>query len=207
MPFTLPFSARLRLGATASVVAVASILGGNPAAAHTPTPAPRTFSAPVDPYASYSAESGCSSTVKPGILAVRDAILLPTYGGSRSDVLTLRSCTSKNSGHEEGRALDWMMDARIASEAEHAKAFLSWLLRTDSSGKAHANARRLGVMYIQHNNRMWRAYSSDKSWQPQYVNGVACSNLGSSYATKCHRDHVHISFSWDGAYKRTSYSK
>ncbi len=181
------------------------MLVANPATAHAPTPAPRPFSAPVDAYAAYSVESDCSSTVRPGVLAVRDQILLPTYGGTRSDVSMLRSCTAANSGHEEGRALDWMMDARIAAEAEHARALLSWLLATDPAGHPHAMARRLGVMYIVYNNQVWRAYAPAKAWQPQYVNGVACANLGSSYATWCHRDHVHISFSWDGANKRTSY--
>ena len=202
----MPFAARRLLrGAVASVAAAAALLVADPALAHAPTPAPRTFTAPVDPYASYVAETGCSSTVKPGIIAVRDSILLPTYGGSKSDVLTLRSCSSSDSGHEEGRALDWMMDARVPAEAEHAKAFLSWLLRTDSSGKTHAMARRLGVMYVQHNNKMWRSYRPSEGWQPQYYGGRDCATLSSSYATACHRDHVHISFSWDGAEKRTSY--
>ena len=66
-------------------------------------------------------------------------------------------------------------------------------------------ARRLGIQYIQYNNMMWRAYNANAGWRPQMMGGKTCSTLGSSYTTSCHRDHIHTSFSWNGANKKTSF--
>jgi hypothetical protein len=53
-------------------------------------------------------------------------------------------------------------------------------------------ARRLGVMYIIHNRRIWGSYRAGEGWRP-YV------------GANPHTDHVHFSFSWAGARKQTSY--
>ena len=66
-------------------------------------------------------------------------------------------------------------------------------------------ARRLGIQYIQYNNMMCGAYDASAGWKPQMVGGKACSTLGSTYKTTCHRDHIHTSFSWNGANKKTSF--
>jgi hypothetical protein len=52
--------------------------------------------------------------------------------------------------------------------------------------------RRLGVMYIIYNRRIWASYRAEEGWRP--------------YAgTNPHTDHMHFSFSWAGARKQTSY--
>jgi hypothetical protein len=56
-------------------------------------------------------------------------------------------------------------------------------------------ARRLGIMYIIWNKQIWGAYSAGSGWRPYSCSGV----------TGCHQDHVHFSFAWNGAMKRTSY--
>ncbi len=170
-----------------------------------PVPTAPTFGTSIDAYAAYDAEDTCSATPKPGVVALRDKILLPTYGGASWRYGMYRACSSNNSGHEEGRALDWMMNASVATERANAEAFLAWLLATDRYGNPHANARRLGIMYMMFNGRMWRAYQPSAGWQPQLYGGTNCANLGSAYNTLCHRDHIHISLTWDGAYQRTSY--
>jgi peptidoglycan hydrolase-like protein with peptidoglycan-binding domain len=53
-------------------------------------------------------------------------------------------------------------------------------------------ARRFGIMYIIWNKKMWRAYDPGRGW---------AAYTGSSP----HTDHIHFSFSWDGADKRTSW--
>jgi len=53
-------------------------------------------------------------------------------------------------------------------------------------------ARRFGIMYIIWNKKMWRAYDPGRGW---------AAYTGSSP----HTDHIHFSFSWDGAYGRTSW--
>src|SRR5215210_2467253 len=37
------------------------------------------------------------------------------------------------------------------------------------------------------------------------IGGKACSTYGAGYVTTCHRDHIHFSFSWAGANRKTSY--
>lgn len=178
-----------------------------PAAAATP-PTP-TFGPVIDAYAQSETEATCSPTEKPGDASLRD-LIVATWGGSSNIV---RPCTSAASGHEEGRAIDWMMDTTNPAQEAKAQAFLAWLFATDSYGNPHAMARRLGVMYIEHGDLMYRSYRKDGASEftalPQMVtvNGVktACAALPASYATTCHRNHVHISLSWDGAMKRTTY--
>ena len=53
-------------------------------------------------------------------------------------------------------------------------------------------ARRFGIMYIIWNHKMWRAYDPGRGWAP--YSGVSP-----------HTDHIHFSFTWDGAYGRTSW--
>jgi hypothetical protein len=61
-------------------------------------------------------------------------------------------------------------------------------------------ARRLGVMYVIWNNRMWGAWSG--RWE-EYDGCL--SRLTRADDNACHRTHVHISLSWNGANGRVSY--
>ncbi len=54
------------------------------------------------------------------------------------------------------------------------------------------NARRLGVMYVIFNGRIWSSYRAGDGWRA-YSGGES------------HADHIHISLSWSGAAKRTSW--
>lgn len=73
-----------------------------------------------------------------------------------------------------------------------ARQVFTWLFRADPSGRRFAMARRLGVMYIIHNRRIWGSYRATEGWRP-YI------------GANPHTDHVHFSFSWAGARKRTSW--
>ena len=68
--------------------------------------------------------------------------------------------------------------------------FLAWLVGPDAQGVAAGNARRLGVQYVIFNRQTWQSWTG--AWKPY----TGCSP---------HTDHVHISLSWDGAFKRTSW--
>jgi hypothetical protein len=60
----------------------------------------------------------------------------------------------------------------------------------------------LGVMYIIWNNKIWSAHSAKQGWVP-YRN---CAKLPKrSSDTVCHRNHMHISLSWEGAMGRSSF--
>jgi hypothetical protein len=173
------------------------------AAATAPVPAPRSFGAVADAFAHYERENTCSPTQKPGAGALR-RLLRRTYGSAISSS-TVRPCTRADSGHEEGRAVDWMTNKSVPAQKAMATAFLSWLLARDSYGNSHAMARRLGIQYVIWNNRMWRAYDPGRGWA-EYNNCLHEQKRGkAAWANACHRTHVHFSLSWDGAYKRTSY--
>jgi hypothetical protein len=87
-----------------------------------------------------------------------------------------------------------------ATQRAQAAAVINWLLATDRRGKSFANARRLGVMYVIFNNRIWGSWSG--AWAP-YNNCAKQPQAG--YDNQCHRTHMHISLSWNGALGRTTF--
>jgi hypothetical protein len=145
----------------------------------------------IEPYAAYDPQTTCSAGAKPGVLDFRDR-LLATYPASRSLGISRACSVGGRSEHKEGRALDWGVRVDRPAERASAEAVLTWLLATDAEGNEHANARRLGVMYIVWNKRIWGAYRADAGWRPY---------RGSSP----HTDHIHFSFAWPGARAKTSF--
>ena len=190
------------IGLLTVALASAGLLSAGSASAAVRTPYAPTYHAGIDTYSSYESESTCSIKPKPGVVAWRD-LLVRTYGSRWSNIS--RACSASISGHEEGRSLDYGNLASNPTQKAQADALLTWLLATDVHGSTHAMARRLGIQYIQYNNRMWRAYNAAAGWQPQMLGGKKCAKRGSRYVTACHRDHIHFSFSWAGARKKTSY--
>jgi hypothetical protein len=83
-----------------------------------------------------------------------------------------------------------MLNASNAADRAKADAFLQWLVGPDKDGVAAGNAHRLGVMYVIWNKQSWESWRG--SWK---------AYTGASP----HTDHIHISLSWDGAMKRTSW--
>nr|WP_257907362.1 peptidoglycan-binding protein [Janibacter limosus] len=69
---------------------------------------------------------------------------------------------------------------------------LSWLPAPDSEGRPAAMARRFGIMYMIFDRQIWGTYQMEDGWRP--YNG-----------SSPHTDHIHFSFSWDGAMQRTSW--
>ena len=183
--------ARVLAVVTSSAVIVG--VGVSPAQAAYPVPAPPTAFGPyAEPLARYVAPAICARSAQPGTLALR-SLLVATYP-SRPTISTYRTCTGTTSSddHQEGRALDWMMSASNAGDRALASTFFAWLFATDKYGNAYANARRLGIEYMIWNRQMWRAYNPSAGWQP-YTGSVP------------HTDHIHISLSWAGARKQTSW--
>ena len=184
-----PLLAQLPAGAQLTAVAAVQ-----------PVPATRVFKAPIEPYADYLGQTLCSPTAKSGLVKLA-ALLQITYGPH--DIGITRPCTDGGqSEHKEGRALDWMI---TASQRPQAQAFLTWLLAPDKFGNPAAMARRLGVMYIGWDNQMWRAYDPSIGWTDLKTCSTNPAMKAPAYDTYCHRNHIHISFSWDGAQGTTSF--
>lgn len=149
------------------------------------------FARAIERLAPYQGQSTCSPTVKPGTAALR-SFVMKAFPGTRDSGITRACSIGGRSEHKEGRAWDWGVRYSVTSERVKAAAFLSWLRKTDSYGNRFANARRLGVQYVIWNRHIWSSYQADAGWR---------AYTGSDP----HTSHIHISLSWPGALKKTSF--
>jgi hypothetical protein len=184
---------RLSVAAIAAVALAAGLLVALPAPAHAAVPvpaAPAGLPAAIEANPPYQPAVSCDYTVKPG-LAKFEALVEKTYPGTGSSGI-LNTCAAEGtvSEHTEGRAWDWTVSVTNPATHADADALRAWLTANEG-----ANARRLGIMYIIWNAQIWGAYSPDAGWKPYACTGV----------TACHKDHMHFSFTWNGAWGRTSW--
>ncbi len=140
--------------------------------------------AQVDAQPGYQPQNSCDPVARPGTSALGE-LLAADYGGGA--IGYARSCVRGTTEHSDGRALDWMLDAHDPADLAIADRALGWMLANDAEV-----ARRLGVQYIIWNGKIWRAYRASSGWAPY-----------SGWSP--HTDHIHISLTWDGAMKRTSW--
>jgi peptidoglycan hydrolase-like protein with peptidoglycan-binding domain len=183
-------TARSVVTVLAAALAVGALGTGAAQAVVADPVAPTAAPAVVDGLTPYLPQVSCDPVAKPGTAALR-TLLLGTYGGR--DLGMTRACDiGALSEHKEGRAWDWGLSAAVPAEKAIAKQFLTWLLAPGPDGIVALNARRLGVMYVIWNGRIWSAYRSAEGWRT-YTGGES------------HADHIHISLSWNGAMKRTSW--
>ncbi|MDP9442059.1 MAG: hypothetical protein M3P34_07780, partial [Actinomycetota bacterium] len=164
--------------------------GGTPAGTDLPGH-DRWGGIPLEPLAVYEPQGICDPVAKPGVLGFRD-LLLARYPGSRNMGIG-RPCELPGvSEHKEGRAFNWGLDAYDPPERAAADEVLGWLLGPDEAGNPYAMARRLGIMYIIWDGRIWSSFLADEGWRP--FSGV-----------QDHTDHIHFSFNWAGARGETSF--
>lgn len=186
-------------------VALGTALSAAPASAAAPVPpTPAGLPSGIEALADYVGANSCDAAAKPGSTAL-GSLLKATYAGTSFSID--RPCGSDSlstSEHYDGRAVDWMVSVRDTTQRSYAQAALTWMLATDPGGNTFANARRLGVMYLIWNNRSWSAYRPQDGWR-EYNGCLDPTRAGNAYDTACHRNHVHISLSWAGAMKRSSY--
>jgi hypothetical protein len=192
---------------SATCAVVLGLLSGTLAAAAAEEPGdPRgtvTSSAPylmpLEPYAGYQPQTTCRQTPKPGVLMLADWLV--ARGGGYGTIA--RSCAgSSRSEHKEARAFDWVLDATDPVERALADAMLEEVLAPDDTGQPHALARRMGIMYIIWNDRMYASY--DGFAAERYLSS-GCRTRRTCSPTLRHRDHVHISLTRKGAKGRTSW--
>ena len=145
----------------------------------------------VEDFAAYVPQASCDPQWRKGIRQFRD-LVMKTYPWTQ-DWGSLRDCTDDGiSEHLDGRAWDWHVDVGKPKEFAAATDLINWLMAKGPDGKQAYWARRLGIMYIGYNHRIWGSYRASEGWRV----------LGNSNP---HTDHVHFSFSWEGAFGRTSF--
>src|SRR2546421_3013694 len=162
--------------------------GNGPTSSGLPHP---NFGSKIEGYAIYVGQSKCDPTPKPGVIAFR-AMFLKAFPGTRDDGITRQCYIGGRSEHKEGRAWDWAVSAYKPADVAKVNQALAWLFATDKYGHKYALIRRLGIMYIVWNRHIWSASIPSQGWLP--YNG-----------SSPHTDHVHFSFSWAAAYKKTTF--
>jgi hypothetical protein len=139
----------------------------------------------------YQAQSTCNPTPKPGTLAL-SKLVMAAYPGTSSSGIARDCSIGGKSEHKEGRAWDWRVVYTNAKQRAQAADFVHWAFATDPYGNKFAQARRLGIMYVIWNHKIWSSYNAGAGWRP-YTGADP------------HTSHMHISLSWAGAQKKTSY--
>ncbi len=155
---------------------------------------------PVEPYAGYQPQRACAPKAKAGTLALGRWVVR-TYGGGFGSIS--RSCRGRSvSEHKEGRAFDWRLDATRPADRTRANRFLAALRATGPSGEPAELARRMGVMYVIWNDRIYASYDR---FRARAYRSSSCKRLAGCSRTLRHRDHVHISLTRGGGLGRTSW--
>jgi hypothetical protein len=155
-------------------------------------PSPAHGYEPPEPYAPYQPQTQCRTSAQVGTRLLARWINRQFDGGRA--VASVRGCGGGTSEHQDGRAIDWSMDATRKAHRLEVNRFLSGLFKTDRAGHPHARARRMGIMYVIWNDRMYASY--DRFAQKPYT---PCKRPRDCSPTLRHRDHVHISLSPRGA--------
>ncbi|MCL1839284.1 MAG: hypothetical protein FWG47_08275 [Propionibacteriaceae bacterium] len=179
---------RIIYGFLAAIIAI-SVLPATQTAAVAPAPAADPIAIALDIHPGYKPQKECSTAAKPGAKALLET-LIKNFEGTSLGIS--RSCSSGGtSEHKEGRALDWGRDVKYESHRKSVDAAMEWL--TANNGEV---AIRLGVMYILWDQKIWSTYYPEMGWRRMPDRGSYSQN---------HKDHVHISLTWDGAMQRTSW--
>jgi hypothetical protein len=198
------FAARPSLRVLVVALALAAMVGvGLAEALPNGNPANRLLSKPMDDYA-YDHAKGCRKHPTSGILALQDWLESNAAGSFWGNMRCSKLSSSNYSLHAEGRALDWHLDARSASDRRAANRLIKLLLAPDRRGNPHALARRMGIQEI-----IWNCHSWWSGSQGMGVYSVCEGRNGSikknvNY-TLAHKDHIHFGLSWRGARKRTTF--
>ncbi len=154
----------------------------------------------IEDYAKYDPQSRCRPKAKPGT-TVLGRWIVRTQGGEFGGIA--RRCgVGGTSEHKEGRAFDWRLDATQKKDRQRAAAFLELVRATDKAGNSDARARRMGIMYVIWNDRMYSAWDGFEG-EPYLAS--SCPSRKKCSATARHRDHLHVSLSRVGGRGRTSW--
>ncbi|GGK56360.1 peptidoglycan-binding protein [Ornithinimicrobium pekingense] len=135
----------------------------------------------VDEKGPFAQQISCDPATRPGVTAF--ALLVSSHY-DRPSFSGARPCIDYASFHHDGRALDWPLNAWDSADRQIADAVISWLVADDGEV-----AKRFGIEYLIWNGLIWDNNSGRWSY----------------YTGNPHTDHIHFSFTWDGAQMRTSW--
>jgi hypothetical protein len=187
----------------ASVSLLLALLMG--AASVAASPFKSGFGPGIESFPSYEGQEICSPTAKPGVLAFRK-VVLAAYPGTGVGGIERACHIGGRSEHKEGRAWDWTVNVNVPYQRAAAESLIDWLTSEDRFGNGNAMARRVGIMYLIWNRKIW---FPGGGWQTYCVQkAFGCHVPGDRKSLRHpHTDHVHFSFTWSGARKQTTYWK
>src|SRR3546814_281753 len=123
----------------------------------TPSPVQALGNQVADTYAGYEPQGPCRSTAQPGTAELA-SWLVRNYPGTGSSG-TVRACsTGGQSEHKDGRAFDWAADVKSKAQKKAAYDFLARAFATDGKGVTDALARRMGIMYVIYDDKIYSSY-------------------------------------------------
>ena len=156
---------------------------------------------PIEDYAAYQPAGTCHPQPRPGTVALARWIhhRFGGYVGMSRPCGKHRSVTSE---HQAGRALDWSNDVHSAADRRRVHRLFDELFATDRHGNTDARARRMGIMYVIWNDRIFEA---GNGFRPERYKNSGCRRVKRCSPTLRHRDHVHISLDGQGARGLTSW--
>ncbi|WP_114422479.1 hypothetical protein [Nocardioides houyundeii] len=157
------------------------------------------FTSAIEGYADYQPQTRCRRHAGPGVRQLAQA--LAARGGQLGPIA--RSCAGPGtSEHKEARAFDWMLDARSGEDERAGRLFLDEVFAPDAAGNPHALARRMGIMYVIWNDRVWSSY---RGFAERPYRSSSCPRRKGCSVTLRHRDHMHISLTRRAARGLTSW--
>lgn len=162
----------------------------------------RLVGVPVDPIEGYQGQVRCRGGARKGTMALL-ALIVATYGSAEGAGLNRECVKGSTSEHYDGRAIDWMVNSRVATQAAKGDSFTRWLTRSRRGGLG-AMARRLGIMYVIWRGQVWKQYQASAGWQT-YERCDRPKFRKLKWDNTCHRNHVHLSLTWSGARMQTSW--
>lgn len=164
---------------------------------------------PVEGYAGAAPNVCSNGYVYPGVYAFRD-ILASSHGARTAGMA--RGCpgsgTTSMSYHARGLALDWRLNVYNSTEAAYAQEILDWLFEESSTGEKHVRLKRLGIIEVIWNDKLWTRFDTNstsniQTWRAHNFSG--CVAAGGNENTCAHRDHIHFSFSLEGGKMQRSW--
>ena len=117
-----------------------------------------SFGRAIEGYAPYVGQTICSPTPKPGALKLQKW-LMTRYPGTGSSGIARACSVGGRSEHKEGRGFDWRVNVRNATQTAQVDTFLKLAFASDKYGSPDAVARRMGLMYLIWNDRIYSAFN------------------------------------------------
>lgn len=194
----MPIIGRIDYRRACSVALLVMMLLASPAAA---VPNVGKYGRGIDPIPGYDGARKCDPDPEPGVVAFQQMVLR-AYPGTGAGSISRACSGSATSEHHEGRAWDWGVNAGNPSQKRKADELIKWLIQEDRWGNDHAMARRAGIMYLIWNRRIWFPWSGWDVYCEQRKRG--CVDPDDGGLRSPHTDHVHFSFTWAGARKKTT---